>query len=175
MKGGTVIGLAVAAFNVLQFSTGGKSWISAAAFVVFASLLYGFVRRMAATASPEEGFPFSRCMGFVMAMMLFTGVITGVEQTIVNHTAAGREGIIGVIDETMKVLGVIYTPEQMDTIYESLYSLMLNPLMQVVAGIISWVIYGGVVGLFVSAMAQRRSQLFPPADGGRSYEREDGE
>ncbi len=175
MKGGTVIGLAVAAFNVLQFSTGGRPWISVAALVVFVLLLYGFVRRMAGIAAPEEGFPFGRCMGFVMAMMLFTGVISGIEQTIVNRTVAGRENITGMIDETMSILGGIYTPEQMDAMYESLYSLMMNPMMQVFAGIISWVIYGGIVGLFVSAIAQRRPQLFPPEEGGRSYGEEDGE
>lgn len=159
MKGGTIIGLAVTAFKLAQSSLGLGLWIGMVSLAVFILLLYGFTKKIATMASAEDGFPFNRCMGFVLAMMIFVGVIQGVYQTIMN-TLVDTEIVVSAIDSSMAMLQDVYTPAQFDVMYDTTYKMMFNPLAQVFVGVFAYFIQGGIAGLFVSVFAQRKPNIF---------------
>lgn len=163
MKGGSVIGLAVAALQLTRTSLGLGMWMSAVSLAVFALLLYGFTRKIAGMAPAREGFPYGKCMGFVLAMMLFTGVIVGFATALMNNLLL-REEVTQVVDSEMLLFQDMLPQAQFDSLYDTTYSAMFNPLVLVLAGVISYCVQGGVIGLFTSALAQRNPDIF--ADSG---------
>lgn len=163
MKGGSVIGLVVAALQLTRSSLGLGVWMSAVSLAIFVLLLYGFTRKIAGRASAQEGFPYGRCMGFVLAMMLFTGVITGFASALMNNFLL-RDAVTQAVDSQMLIFQDVLPQEQFDMVYYSTYSAMFNPLVLVLAGVISYCIQGGVIGLFTSALAQRKPDLFAGAE-----------
>lgn len=159
MKGGTIIGLAVVAFEVLLFSSGVGRWLYYVELAVFALLLYAFTRRMAAKTEPIEGFQYSRCMGFVIAMMIFTGVIGGVYMSVMNNFV-NTSGVSELVDVLMLPLQDTLPQTQFDAMYETMYASYRNPLILVFASVMAYVIQGGIIGLFTSALAQRKPDIF---------------
>ena len=173
MKGGSIIGLVTASLQLVRLSFAApRSWIEWVSILVFALLLYGFTRRMAGRASARDGFPYNRCMGFVMAMMLFTGVIMG-GATALMYNFLVRDAVVMSIDTIMGEMRGLRTQDQLDTTYDSLYRAMFNPLLLVVAGVITYLVQGGLIGLFTSAVAQRKPEPFAPA--GEDEPKRDGD
>lgn len=159
MKGGSVIGLVVAAFQLLnqRFEVG--AWLSMVSLAVFVFLLVVFTRRMASYAGPREGFTYGRCMSFVLAMMLFTGVIVGFAVCLINNFLL-KEQVTELVDMQMAALQDMLPQQQFDALYEATYSAMFNPLVLVVVSVVSYCIQGGVIGLFTSVMTQVKPDPF---------------
>lgn len=174
MKGGSVIGLAVAALQLTRISLGLGVWMNALSLAVFALLLYGFTRKIAASASAPEGFPYGRCMGFVLAMMLFTGVIVGFANALMNNFLL-REEVARLVDAQMLPFQDMLPQAQFDAVYDTTYAAMFNPLALVLSGIFVYCIQGGVIGLFTSALAQRKPDMFAGVGNGNEDSRTDGE
>lgn len=174
MKGGSVIGLAVSALQLTRISLGLGIWMNAVSLAVFALLLYGFTRRIAGAASEAEGFPYARCMGFVLAMMLFTGVIVGFANALMNNFLL-REEVARLVDTQMLPLQDMLPQAQFDAVYDTTYSAMFNPLALVLSGVFVYCIQGGVIGLFTSALAQRKPDIFAGRDDRNGESRTDGE
>ena len=86
LVGGTIVGVVSVAFSiVLQLLGGGATeptlltkLLNFLSVFVTIVLLFGFARRFAAQHTAEEGFSMGRAVGFVVSMMLFAGVISGV-------------------------------------------------------------------------------------------------
>ncbi len=159
MKGGTVIGLVAASLHLTHLSLALGPWMSLISILVFALLIYGFTRRIAGMADAREGFPYGRCMGFVLAMKLFTGVIFGFASALINNFLI-KETITETVDLQMSAVQDLVPQAQFDMIYDATYSAMFNPLFLVVCYIVGYLIEGGIVGLFTSAIAQHRPDLF---------------
>ena len=126
MKGGTVMGLVAAALQLTRVSLALGGWMSILSLVLFILLTYGFTRRIAGMADAREGFPYGRCMGFVLAMMLFTGVIFGFASALINNFLI-KETVTEAIDLQMATMQDLLPQAQFDTVYDALYSAMFNP------------------------------------------------
>lgn len=163
MKGGSIIGLVTASLQLVRMSVMPQTWFEWVSLLIFALLLYGFTRRMAGRASARDGFPYSRCMGFVMGMMLFTGIIVGVA-TALMYNFLVRDAVVEIIDAYMGGVRGLLPRDQFDATYDSLYRAMFNPLLLVIAGVVTYVVQGGLIGLFTSALAQRKPEPFAPAE-----------
>lgn len=164
MKGGSIIGLVTASLQLVRLSFAvPRSWIEWVSILIFALLLYGFTRRLAGRAAARDGFPYSRCMGFVMTMMLFTGVIMGVATALMYNFLIPDQVVMS-IDGIMGEMRGMLSQDQFDTTYDSLYRAMFNPLLLVVAGVITYVVQGGLIGLFPCALAQRKPEPFASAE-----------
>lgn len=167
MKGGTVIGLVAAALQLTRASFGLGTWMSIVSLAVFILLTYGFTRRTAGMADARDGFPYPRCMGFVLAMMLFTGVIFGFAAALINNFLI-PDAIAEAIDSQMASMQNLLPEAQFDAVYDATYSAMFNPLVLVVCYVIGYLVQGGVIGLFTSALAQRQPAPFSGSDANDS-------
>ena len=146
LKGGTLIGLVRSAFALLQQSlqaadhTKAASLVGILSFVTLVILIYALCRKVASYADPAQGFSYGKGMSFVFAMMLFTGVITGLYSAIVNN---------------FFMTDVIY-----DTFYDSMVKSMLNPFTLILSNTFANLLVGGFVGIFVCSLTIRRPDIF---------------
>ena len=163
MKGGSIIGLAIAAFQLLRQSFEAGSWLSVVSLAVFVFLVYTFTRRMASYADPQEGFPYGRCMSFVLAMMIFTGIIVGLAVCVINNFMI-KDQVTEMVDIQMAAVQDLLPQQQFDSLYDATYSAMFNPLVLIIVSIISYCIQGGIIGLFTSAMTQVKPNPFADSD-----------
>lgn len=162
MKGGSVIGLATAAFQLRQVLQSG-AWLSFVSLALFVVLLFLFTRRMAGFADPKYGFSYGKCMSFVLAMMIFTGVIVGFAVFLINNFLI-KEQVTEMVDLQMAAIQDLIPQQQFDYLYDATYSAMFNPLVLVIVSVISYCIQGGVVGLFTSAVTQVKPDPFAGDD-----------
>ena len=163
MKGGSIIGLVTAAFQLTRTVIEQAAWLNIVSLVVFVFLIYGFTRKIAGMADTIEGFTYGRCMGFVFAMMLFTGIIMGFATFLINNFII-KDTVIEMVDLQMNAMRGLLTTEQFNYTYDATYSAVFNPLVLIIIGIIGYCIQGGIAGLFTSALAQRKADPFAPKD-----------
>jgi hypothetical protein len=165
LKGGTIIGLVSIAFALLKYAltpVEAQFWIKLIVwvdFLVFIALIYAFTRKISRSADRAQGFSYNRCVGFVVAMMLFHGFLFGVYLAIFNNFI-DPESVKTAIDAAAVGMQDILQGEQFDAYYSTMKWAMFNPLMLVFSHILSAVIGGLIVGLFVSAITKRNPDIF---------------
>jgi hypothetical protein len=165
VKGGTITGLLSIAFSILQYalrSVEDKLWISLvwwAGLIAFIALVYAFTRKISRSADRAQGFTYNRCVGFVLAMMLFYGFLTGVYSAIFNNFV-DPEGVMRAIDLSVVNMQDILTGEDFDTYYSAMKAVMFNPVAVVLTSILGSVVKGLIVGLVTSAFAKRDPDIF---------------
>ena len=94
-KYGAIIGLVMSVAFVIEqslmlsgwFSTMGLVWILAA--VVYIALLYRFAKRRREQYGHEQGFPLSRGLGFILALILSSALIKGVVEYLYRSVFIG--------------------------------------------------------------------------------------
>lgn len=168
LKGGTMIGLVRSAFALLQQAlidgekTKLASIVGIISFVALVLLVYAFCRKVASYANPAQGFSYGKGMSFVFAMMLFTGVITGLYSAIVNNFFM-TDQIYDQINEMMVVYESMLPAEQVDTFYDSMVASMMNPITLILSNTFANLLVGGFVGIFVCSLTIRRPDIFADA------------
>lgn len=168
LKGGTMIGLVRSAFALLQQAlidgekTKLASIVGIISFVALVLLVYAFCRKVASYAAPAQGFSYGKGMSFVFAMMLFTGVITGLYSAIVNNFFM-TDHIYDQINEMMVVYESMLPAEQVDTFYDSMVASMMNPITLILSNTFANLLVGGFVGIFVCSLTIRRPDIFADA------------
>lgn len=168
LKGGTMIGLVRSAFALLQQAlidgekTKLASIVGIISFVALVLLVYAFCRKVASYANPAQGFSYGKGMSFVFAMMLFTGVITGLYSAIVNNFFM-TDQIYDQINEMMVVYESMLPAEQVDTYYDLMVASMMNPITLILSNTFANLLVGGFVGIFVCSLTIRRPDIFADA------------
>lgn len=168
LKGGTMIGLVRSAFALLQQAlidgekTKLASIVGIISFVALVLLVYAFCRKVASYANPAQGFSYGKGMSFVFAMMLFTGVITGLYSAIVNNFFM-TDQIYDQINEMMVVYESMLPAEQIDAYYDLMVSSMMNPFTLILSNTFANLLVGGFVGIFVCSLTIRRPDIFADA------------
>ncbi len=168
LKGGTMIGLVRSAFALLQQAlidgekTKLASIVGIISFVALVLLVYAFCRKVASYAAPAQGFSYGKGMSFVFAMMLFTGVITGLYSAIVNNFFM-TDQIYDQINEMMVVYESMLPAEQVDTFYDTMVASMMNPITLILSNTFANLLVGGFVGIFVCSLTIRRPDIFADA------------
>lgn len=168
LKGGTMIGLVRSAFALLQQAlidgekTKLASIVGIISFVALVLLVYAFCRKVASYANPAQGFSYGKGMSFVFAMMLFTGVITGLYSAIVNNFFM-TDQIYDQINEMMVVYESMLPAEQVDTFYDTMVASMMNPFTLILSNTFANLLVGGFVGIFVCSLTIRRPDIFADA------------
>ncbi len=166
VKGGTIMGLVGIAFSLLQYAltpVENRFWSELvwwANLIVFIVLVYAFTRKISRSADRAQGFSYNRCVGFVLAMMLFYGFLTGVYMAIFNNFVVDREIVMRAIDDYMVRMQDMLTGEEFDSYYSIMSSAMFNPLIIVFSSILSSIVKGLIVGLVTSAFVKRDPDIF---------------
>lgn len=165
LKGGTLIGLVRSAFALLQQSllaadhTKAASLIGILSFVTLVILIYALCRKVASYADPAQGFSYGKGMSFVFAMMLFTGVITGLYSAIVNNFFM-TDQIYDQVNEMMVIYESMLPAEQVDTFYDTMVKSMMNPFTLIGTNTFANLLLGGFIGIFVCSLTIRRPDIF---------------
>lgn len=171
MKGGTIIGLATVGIDLMRHFIDRdehRFWsvlLSIVGVAVFVMLIYAFTKKISSQADPALGFPYAKCIGFTVCMMLFVGFLQGVYGYFMNNfidPESAREAI----DSTMIFYQDILPESQFDMMYSMMEKGMFGALYQIFGGILGYVMYGTIIGLITSAFAKKNPDIFAePANG----------
>lgn len=169
--GGLYLGLAWVAAIAVEYiaeSGTGTGWIK---FIALVALVYLFTRRVSARYT--NGFSYGQSMGFIIKMMLFSGVIAGLGQYIFQNFVNPEyfQSILDTMEATMASMN-IYTDDQLEMMIGSLASAYRNPLLMVLSGIFNMVVGGGIVGLVLSAFLKKPADPFASEETGNGNEAE---
>ncbi|MCD8102825.1 MAG: DUF4199 domain-containing protein [Alistipes sp.] len=162
MAGG-IIGIVVLIINIVQINlpTGSMvTLLSLVKFMVFGYLIYYYARRRSVKYDAADGFSFGQSMGYILAMMLFTGFILGLSDFVLGNYVMPEyyeEGFATLLDNNP-----MYDPDTPEG--ESMLALLdayrRSPVANALGGIFSYLIYGGLLGLVASAFVKRKPDIF---------------
>ena len=164
-RGGAIIGLACIAFALLGMLIPSVAFIfNLASFVVIIYLLFYFTRKRAAQFE-DEGFTFSQSLGFIVAMALFAGIISGAYQIVASNFLFTEkfEEILTTSMATLKQTGV-YNADMMESMSGLMRSYTFSPIPVLMSNILSNVLYYGFLGLFISIGTKREPNIFETND-----------
>ncbi len=171
LRGGTLIGLVSVAFAlVVQFS--GERIVLAnilniASTVITVLLAVGCLRRFAMRFSRAEGFSYGKGVGFVVAMMLFAGVISGVYSAVMANFFI-REEVLATVDMLMVDMQDMLPAGDFEQTYNLMRASVTNPLLLTLSSMLSNLFFGLLIGLCISVTTRRQPDIF--ADGNNSNE-----
>lgn len=163
LKGGTIIGLVSVAFSlVLQFSGESETWVNIlniASTVVTILLMAGYLRRFALSHTRAEGFSYGRGVGFVVAMMIFVGILSGVYSAVMANFVI-REEVLASVDQVMAQMQDMVPAESFESTYDMMRASVTNPLILTLSSVISNVFLGLLCGLILSTTTRRQADIF---------------
>lgn len=174
LKGGTVIGLVTVALALVTQFSGENNTIATIvnylSTVVTILLAYGYTRRFGAMHTQEEGFSYGRSVGFVVSMMLFVGVISGIYSAVMANFFI-REELMEVVDVTMAQMQDMLPAESFEQTYDSLRSSVTSPLILTLSSVVSNAFFGVLMGLCLGLLTRRRPDIFASTqDGGEAQQ-----
>lgn len=170
--GGLWLGLALCGVTVVGYLTRMSASLSWATGLLNFLLLAGFIltygRRMGAHYA-AQGFTFIQSIGFTLKMMMFAGIIAGLGQFIMQ-TYVDPQYYRDIMETTLQGSG--FSQEQIDMTLAVAFD-QRSPVLMIFSGAMSMLIYGGLIGLVISAFIKRPADPFaggpgpgtPPADG----------
>lgn len=154
---GTFLGIVAIVFAVAgMFWQSG--WLSLLSVAVYVTLLYTFTKRHAARYDAAEGCSYGRCLKFILFMAL---ILAGAYQIVaVNWLFEARyEEIMAQTLAAVEATG-IYTRDRMQLVGEMATRMTHSPIWVIASGIFGSLIKGLFFGLFVSAFASRKPEVF---------------
>ena len=164
-RGGAIVGLANMVASLLAMLLPSMSCVfNLAIFVVTIYLLFYFTRKRAAQFE-DEGFTFSQSLGFIVAMALFAGIISGAYQIVASNFLFTEkfEEVLTTSMATLKQTGV-YNADMMESMSGLMRSYIFSPIPVLMSNILSNVLYYGFLGLFISIGTKREPNIFETND-----------
>lgn len=177
LVGGTIVGVVSVAFSIVLQLLGGSTdeptlltkVINFLSVFVTIVLLFGFTRRFAAQHTAEEGFSMGRAVGFVVSVMLFAGVISGVYSSVMANYFI-KDEILASVDHVMAQLQDLYTADQFDNLYSVMQKAVINPLYLTISSVISNCFTGLLIGVLVGFLTRRRPDIFADTNNNANVE-----
>ena len=161
-RGGAILGLTAMAFGLLAMvlpqSIGFV--LNVASFVVTLYLLFYFTKRRA-DQFPKEGYSYAQCLGFIVAMGIFAGIIAGAYQIVasnflfpekyeeVYNTAIAAYAQMGAFDNNM-----------MDMMKTMMRSYIFSPIPVLITQVLASIFTFGFYGLFIAMGTKRDADIF---------------
>lgn len=163
-QGGAVIGLVGVAFSAVSLllpKTAGILGIVNMAIVIY--LLFWFTRRRALQFQ-QEGFSYGQALGFIVAMSIFVGIITGAYQIVASNWlfTAQYEQMYEQMLSAFAQAGI--NGDEAELISSMYRSMIFSPMPALLWSIFGSVVGNGFYGLFVAIAAKREPELFDEAD-----------
>lgn len=165
LKGGTLVGLISVAFELLMQVAGEHttllSILSFASTVIVILLVAAYLRRFARMHSQAEGFSYGRGVGFVVAMMLFVGVLSGFYSAVIANFFF-KEELLATVDMLMAQYQDMLPAESFEQTYDMMRASVTNPLMLTISSVIGNAFYGLILGLLLAIPHRRQPDIFAP-------------
>lgn len=175
-RGGAIIGLVCVAAALLGMLIPSVEFVfSLASFVAIIYLLFYFTRSRASLFA-KEGYTYSQCLGFIVAMALFTGIVMGAYQIVASNflfTEKFEETLAAVI-ATYSKMGVLDNAT-MDKMSSMMRNYMFSPIYVLISNVLSYIFYFAFIGFFISIGTKREPDMFEQADSAVEDESDDEE
>lgn len=161
-RGGAILGLVTMAFAllgmVLPQSIGFV--LNLASFVVTLYLLFYFTKRRA-DQFPKEGYSYAQCLGFIVAMGIFAGIIAGAYQIVASNFLFPEkyEEMYNTIIATYAQMGT-FDNNMMDTMKTLMRSYLFSPIPVLITQVLASIFTYGFYGLFVALGTKREADIF---------------
>ena len=161
-RGGAILGLTAMAFAllgmVLPQSVGFV--LNLASFVVTLYLLFYFTKRRA-DQFPKDGYSYAQCLGFIVAMGIFAGIIAGAYQIVASNFLFPEkyEEMYNTIIATYAQMGT-FDNNMMDTMKTLMRSYLFSPIPVLITQVLASIFTYGFYGLFVALGTKRESDIF---------------
>lgn len=148
---GVVLFLISLAWALLGLKSGFANTVLTVA--VIAAVIFVSGRQNAALAD-KAGYPYARAFGFVLATMLFAGVLVGIGSWFLQHIIAPE------YYEAQLAAGLAAAGPQAEEAAGMMAGVMKNPIVMLFSGVLSMVFMGGLTGLVVCAFVTRKPDMF---------------
>ncbi len=161
-RGGAILGLVTMAFSLLGMvlPTSFGFVINLASFVVTLYLLFYFTKRRA-DQFPKEGYSYAQCLGFIVAMGIFAGIIAGAYQIVASNFLFPEkyEEMYNTIIATYAQLGT-FDNNMMDMMKTLMRSYLFSPIPVLITQVLASIFTYGFYGLFVALGTKREADIF---------------
>ena len=161
-RGGAILGLIAMAFALLAMvlpqSIGFV--LNVASFVVTLYLLFYFTKRRA-DQFPKEGYSYAQCLGFIVAMGIFAGIIAGAYQIVASNFLFPEkyEETYNTIIATYAQMGT-FDNNMMDMMKTLMRSYLFSPIPVLITQVLASIFTYGFYGLFVALGTKREADIF---------------
>lgn len=161
-RGGAILGLTAMAFALLAMvlpqSIGFV--LNLASFVVTLYLLFYFTKRRA-DQFPKEGYSYAQCLGFIVAMGIFAGIIAGAYQIVASNFLFPEkyEEMYNTIIATYAQLGT-FDNNMMDMMKTLMRSYLFSPIPVLITQVLASIFTYGFYGVFVALGTKREADIF---------------
>ena len=161
-RGGAILGLTAMAFGLLAMvlpqSVGFV--LNVASFVVTLYLLFYFTKRRA-DQFPKEGYSYAQCLGFIVAMGVFAGIIAGAYQIVASNFLFPEkyEETYNTIIATYAQMGT-FDNNMMDMMKTLMRSYLFSPIPVLITQVLASIFTYGFYGLFVALGTKREADIF---------------
>ncbi len=139
-------------------------------FVVCFALIF-YTGRQNAIRCGAEGYSYSRAVGYVFALMMFTGVVYGVGRFVMVNFV-GREYYdalnAGAMDTALAMYRGTPMESQMAAARDAAVRAMSNPFVLILGGVFNFVLKGGFLGLILAVFVKRNPDIFAGTPGAAS-------
>jgi hypothetical protein len=147
----------------LKLETGGNSWVyELLQFMVICPLII-FTGKRNAVIAGTEGYSYGRAVGFVLALMMFAGIVYGVGRFLmINFIAPEYYGAMN--EKAVDAMLLMYSNlPQFDMLLEQkdmLLAAFSNPFYLIFGGILELVLKGGFLGLLLCGFLYTKPDIF---------------
>lgn len=160
--GGAILGLVNVAFSCVgTFLPQGVAFvINVATFVVTLYLLFYFTKRRA-DQFVKDGYTYAQCLGFMVAMGIFAGIILGAYQIVASNFffTEKYEEMYNTLLATYSQIGT-FDNNTMDLLKSTMRAYIFSPMPVLISNVLASVFTYGFYGLFISLGTKREANIF---------------
>ncbi len=163
--GGLFLGLAFIVIMIIGYIgklDNNQPWITGALnFAALIIFIFIYAKKISYIHG-DNGFSYAQSMGFILRMMLCAGIIAGVGQFILQNYV-DPEYYRDIFETALLQQDL---PENLIEEMKNSMWVLKNPILMIFSGIINMIIYGGLIGVVISAFVKRypNTQYQRPSD-----------
>ena len=158
---GAVVGLVSVLFALVGMLVPAIAFVAnIASFVVIIYLLFYYTRRRAQRFA-NEGYTYTQCLGFIVAIGIFAGIISGAYQIVASNFLFPEtfEQSLSTTLSTLQQSGV-YNNEMMDQMSSMMRTYIFSPIPALISSVVGSVLSFGFYGLFISIGTKFEPDIF---------------
>lgn len=164
-QGGAIIGLVsvTLSFVGMYVPQSVNFVLSLVSFVATIYLLFYFTRRRAAKFA-KEGYSYAQCLGFIVAMGVFAGIVAGAYQIVASNFLFPEkfEEVYNTVIATYAQMGT-FDNNMMDTMKTLMRSYIFSPIPVLISQVLASIFTYGFYGLFIAIGTKREADIFDNA------------
>lgn len=164
-QGGAIIGLVsvTLSFVGMYVPQSVNFVLSLVSFVATIYLLFYFTRRRADKFA-KEGYSYGQCLGFIVAMGVFIGVVLGAYQIVASNFLFPEkfEDLYNTVIKTYAQMGT-FDNNTMDMMKTMMRSYIFSPIPVLITQVLASIFTHGFYGLFVAIGTKREADIFDSA------------